>query len=79
MFGGMVFAEPVRFDVSVNPNPFKVSEFTDVTVKAIDANGNVDPTYTDGDIWIEIEGLDYTDPDVVLPGGGIGLFEPADQ
>jgi hypothetical protein len=29
----------------VTPNPFKVSEFVDVTVKAIDANGNTDTGY----------------------------------
>ena len=72
-------AAPARFEVEVSPNPFNVSEFVDVTIKAVDAAGNVDPTYVDGDIWMEIEGLDYTDPDVILPGGGIGRMEPADQ
>ena len=56
VFGvSIVLAAPVRFDVTVNPNPLNVNEFADVTVKAIDANGNVDTTYTDGDIWIEVE------------------------
>ncbi len=49
------FAAPVRFDVTVNPNPIKAGEFADVTIKAVDAAGNVDTSYTDGDIWIEIE------------------------
>lgn len=73
------FAVPVRFDVEVSPNPIKVSEFADVTIKAIDENGNVDTSYTDGDIWIEVEGFDYTDPDVVIPWGWIGFFEASDQ
>lgn len=49
-----VLAAPVRFDVKVTPSPFKASEFADVTVKALDENGNVDTTYN-GDIWIEVE------------------------
>jgi cysteine-rich repeat protein len=73
-----VLAAPVRFDVKVTPSPFKASEFADVTVKALDENGNVDATYN-GDIWIEVEGFDYTDPDIVLPGNGIAFFEAADQ
>lgn len=76
---GVVLAAPVRFDVAVEPNPIKASEFADVTIKALDANGNVDTSYTDGDIWIEVEGFEYTDPDVVIPGGGIGFFEASDQ
>ncbi len=71
-------AAPVRFDVKVTPSPFKASEFADVTVKALDENGNVDATYN-GDIWIEVEGFDYTDPDIALPGNGIAFFEAADQ
>jgi len=51
----LAYAAPVRFDVTVNPNPIKAGEFADVTIKAVDAAGNVDTRYTDGDIWIEIE------------------------
>lgn len=68
MFTASVFAAPARFDVSVSPNPLKVSEFADVTIKALSSNGTVDTSYG-GDIWIEVEGFDYTDPDLVLPGG----------
>jgi hypothetical protein len=32
------FASTARFEVEVEPNPFKVSEFVDVTIKAIDVN-----------------------------------------
>ena len=74
----LTFAAPVRFDISVSPNPIKVSEFADVTIKALDENDNVDTSYTE-DIWIEVENMDYTDPDLVLPGGGVWLFEAADQ
>lgn len=76
---GIAFAAPVRFDVTVNPNPIKAGQFADVTIKAVDANGNVDSSYTDGDIWIEIEGFDYASPDITLPWGWIEFFEPADQ
>ena len=71
-------AAPVSFQVTVSPNPMKVSEFADVTVKAIDSNGNVD-TSADSDIWLEIKGKDYSDPDIVLPGNGVGFFEASDQ
>lgn len=71
-------AAPTRFEVTVSPNPVKVSEFADVTVKAIDDNGNVDKS-ADNDIWIEIENHDYTNPDITLPGGGIGFMEKSDQ
>lgn len=75
----LAYAAPVRFDVTVNPNPIKAGEFADVTIKAVDAAGNVDTRYTDGDIWIEIEWFDYASPDITLPGGGIEFFEPSDQ
>lgn len=71
-------AAPSKFDVVVSPNPVKVSEFADVTVKAVDSNGNVDKT-TNSDIWLEIENHEYTDPDITLPGGGIWFFEASDQ
>lgn len=64
----MVLAAPTRFEVTVNPNPLKVSEFADVTVKAIGSNGSVD-TKADGDIWLEIENQEYTSSKIVLPGG----------
>ncbi|USN55676.1 MAG: hypothetical protein H6765_03670 [Candidatus Peribacteria bacterium] len=48
------FAAPVRFEVTVNPSTFTTNTFVDVTVKAIDANGNVDTSYTEY-VWMEIE------------------------
>lgn len=74
----ITFAAPSKFEVIVQPNPLKVSEFADVTVKALDSNGNVDKS-TDSDIWLEIENYDYTNPDITLPGGGIWFFEASDQ
>lgn len=74
----LTFAAPTRFEVTVSPNPLKVSEFADVTVKAINSDGTVD-TKADGDIWLEIENHEYTDSNIVLPGNGIGFFEPSDQ
>ncbi|MDP2670801.1 MAG: hypothetical protein Q8O99_08170 [bacterium] len=66
------------FEVTIQPNPVKVSEFADVTIKALDENGSINQA-ADHDIWIEVEGHDYTDPDITLPGGGIGFFEPSAQ
>lgn len=74
----LTFAATSKFDVTVQPNPVKVSEFADVTIKALDENGNVNQG-ADHDIRIEVEGHDYTDPDITLPGGGIGFFEPSAQ
>jgi len=31
-------AVPSRFEVTVQPNPLKVSEFADVTIRALDSN-----------------------------------------
>jgi cysteine-rich repeat protein len=74
----LTLAAPTRFEVTVTPNPLKVSEFADVTVKAINSDWTVD-TKADGDIWLEIENHEYTDSNIVLPGNGIGFFEPSDQ
>lgn len=71
-------AVPNKFEITVQPNPIKVSEFADVTIKALDSNGNVD-TSTESDVWLEIENHEYTDTNIVLPGGGISFFEPSDQ
>jgi hypothetical protein len=34
----LTLAAPTRFEVTVTPNPLKVSEFADVTVKAINSD-----------------------------------------
>jgi hypothetical protein len=39
LFANTVFAATTSFDVTVEPNPFKVSEFVDVTIKAKGPNG----------------------------------------
>jgi hypothetical protein len=71
-------ATPTKFDVVVNNGqPMKTSEYADVVVKALDSNGNV-VTTTKSDIWLEVKGHDYSDPDIVLPGNGIGFFEASD-
>lgn len=71
-------ATPSKFDVVVNNGqPMKTSEYADVVVKALDSNGNV-VTTTKSDIWLEVKGHDYSDPDIVLPGNGIGFFEASD-
>lgn len=72
-------SDTFSLDVEVAPNPIKVSEFADVTIKALDENWNVNTGESDLDIWIEVEGFDYTDQDVVIPWWGIGFMEASDQ
>lgn len=73
----IVFAATTSFEVTVEPNPFKVSEFVDVTIKSMNIDGNVDTTFV-WDVWISVQWFDATDPDVVIPGWGIGFFEAED-
>jgi hypothetical protein len=55
------------FQVVVEPDVFTASVFVDVRVTALDGSGSVDPTYVDGNIRFEVEGVDFADPDVALP------------
>lgn len=78
------FAQVVRLDVTINPSTIKVNEFADVTIKAVDASGEVVTTYgqhNDGDIMMYIEeyGNRQEHPDFVLPGNGFYFFEASDQ
>lgn len=74
----IVYAETINFEVELSPDTITAWEFTDLKIKAIDDDGNIDTTYTD-DIFIEIEWLNFNDPDVTLPWGGFGFFETSDQ
>lgn len=78
LFFSFSFAATDRFEVTLSPDTITAWDFTDLTIKALDETGNVDPSYGD-DIFIEIEGLDFNDPDVVLPWWGFYFFESSDQ
>lgn len=79
-----VFAEVARLEVTVTPSSFKVNEFVDVTIKALDADGKVVTNYgqnNDGDIMMYIDqyGNKQEHQDFVLPGSGFYFFEAGDQ
>lgn len=74
----IVAAETINFEVEMSPDTITAWEFTDLKIKAIDDNGNIDTSYTD-DIFIEVEWLNFNDPDVTLPWGWFGFFETSDQ
>jgi len=74
----VTYAETVSFEIELSPDTITAWEFTDLKIKAIDDSGNIDTSYTD-DIFIEIEGLNFNDPDVTLPWWGFGFFETSDQ
>jgi len=78
MMGGMasilpVFAaDVVRLEVIITPSTIKTHEFTDVTIKALDADGKVVTNYgqnNDGDIMMYLEeyGNKQESPDFILP------------
>ncbi len=90
MMGGMasilpVFAaDVVRLEVIITPSTIKTHEFTDVTIKALDADGKVVTNYgqnNDGDIMMYLEeyGNKQESPDFILPWSGFYFFEAADQ
>lgn len=78
MFVSFTFAAVDHFEVSVSPDSFVEGALVDLTVQAIDEEGNIDTSYL-WNVWIEIEGFDYTDPDVTIPGWWIGMFKETDN
>lgn len=70
-----VAAATTSFKIEVSPNPFDASEFVDVTITALDDNGNTSTDY-DGDAWLGIVWWSATDPEFVIPWWGIVFFEP---
>lgn len=66
-----------HFDVKVNPNPVKINKSADLTIRAMDKDGNVVKDYW-GDVMILIEG-DYKGDNASLPNDGIYFFEEQDQ
>jgi len=70
-------SQPDAFIVEVQPSSFDVNQAVDLTVKAVDINGNIIQNYQ-GDVFIEIDGLSDT-ADYVLPSDGLYTFIPQDQ
>ena len=70
-------ANPDAFVVDVVPSSFNVNEAVDITIKAVNANGDVVKDYQ-GDIFIEIEGIVDT-ADYTVPSDGLYTFLPEDQ
>lgn len=70
-------ADPDAFIVDVTPSSFNVNEAVDITIKAVNANGDVIKTYQ-GDVFIEIVGIVDT-ADYTVPSDGLYTFLPEDQ
>jgi hypothetical protein len=69
--------QPDAFIVEVQPSSFDMNQAVDLTVKAVNANGDIIRDYQ-GDIFIEIDGLNDT-ADYVVPSDGLYTFIPQDQ
>lgn len=80
---GYVYASaiPSGFVVEVNPNTFDVNQAVDVTIRAIDANGNTIVDY-DGYVFADIisdtQWVSLWYDDFVVPGEWVIFFEPGD-
>lgn len=75
-------ADVSTFVVQVSPTTTSINQAIDLTVKALDANGNIVKDYV-GDIFLDITS---TDPSIsldsqeyTLPSDGIYTFVPGDQ
>ena len=74
---GYASAQPDAFIVEVQPSSFDMNQAVDLTIKAVDLNGNVIQDYQ-GDIFIEVNGLSDVS-DYVVPSDGLYTFTPQDQ
>ncbi len=72
----LVFASADRFIVEISSNPLMLNEAADLTIKAVDKNGDVSKSFV-GDALLEIKGLD--EGSYTLPNGGIVNFTASDQ
>jgi hypothetical protein len=69
--------QPDAFIVEAQPSSFGINEAVDLTVKAVNINGDIIKDYQ-GDVFIEIDGLNDT-ADYVVPSDGLYTFIPQDQ
>lgn len=73
-------ADVSTFVVQLSPTSTSVNQAVDLTVKALDADGNVVKDYI-GDIFIDIASATTSvdSQDYTLPSDGIYTFVPGDQ
>lgn len=80
-FGSTLAADVSTFVIQLSPTTTNVNEATDLTVRAVDSNGNVVKDYA-GDIFIDLASADSTpidSQDYTLPSDGIYTFIASDQ
>ena len=80
-FGITIAADVSTFVVQLSPTSTNVNEAIDMTVKALDSNGNVVKDYA-GDIFIDVNAMDESTldtEDYTLPSDGIYTFLASDQ
>ncbi|MEI6774411.1 MAG: hypothetical protein WCL18_06590 [bacterium] len=70
-------ADPDVFMVDIVPSSFDINQAVDITIKAVNTNGDIIKTYQ-GDVFIEIEGIVDT-ADYTVPSDGLYTFLPQDQ
>jgi hypothetical protein len=79
VFSGIITlasARIARFDVQVNPSTFNINETVDMTIRALDANGDVFKEYNG---MIIMEFSQFLNPDQYdMPSDGIYTFQPQD-
>jgi len=72
---------PSGFAVEVNPNTFDVNQAVDVTIRAINANGDTIVDY-DGYVFADVisdtQGVSLQYDDFAVPGEGMVEFEIGD-
>ncbi len=73
-----VFAETKSFEVTVSPDTITVWEFADLTITAIDENGNRDQSFVN-EVYMEVDGLDVFSDDIELPSLWFYKFKASDQ
>lgn len=67
---------PDAFSITVSPNPLKVNEAADVTIKAVQADGTVVNDYV-GTVIMDLDNQDANAYD--MPSDGVYAFTPEDQ
>lgn len=75
---GFWFAETVSFEVIIEPDTISVWELADITIKALDANGNIDQDFASEAI-MKVDWFDVLSEDVELPSLWYYEFKASDQ
>ena len=79
-YGSAFAADVASFVVQLSPTSATINQAVDLTIKAIDANGNVVQDYA-GDVYIDISSVStqLQSQDYSLPSDGIYTFVASDQ